>query len=96
MFIDVTRYGGLRLLRVSVRAIAYLDEVDGGAAVHLIGGETLRVNEDPAELELRCMIATEEAAPAADTAAIIAPDASPAPPPLPPTRDRLPKRGTTK
>lgn len=60
MFIDVTRYGGLRLLRVSVRAIAYLDAVDGGAAVHLIGGETLRVNEDPAELELRCMIATEE------------------------------------
>lgn len=62
MFIDVTRYGGLRILRLAVAAIAYIDTVDGGAAVHLIGGETLRVNEDPAEVELRCMILAEEQA----------------------------------
>lgn len=54
MFIDVTRYGGLRVLRVAIAAIAYLDEVEGGCAVHLVGGETLRANEDVAELEARC------------------------------------------
>lgn len=62
MFIDLTRYGGLRTMRVAVAAIAYLDQVQDGAAVHLIGGETVRVNEDPVEVELRCMAAAEAAA----------------------------------
>jgi hypothetical protein len=53
-FIDVTRYGGLRTLRVAVAAIAYLDVAVDGAVVHLIGGETIRVNEDMAEIEARC------------------------------------------
>jgi len=53
MFIDVTRYGGMRLLRLQVSAIAYLDAVEGGTAVHLVGGETLRVNEDPQQVEDR-------------------------------------------
>lgn len=53
MFIDVTRYGGMRIQRLAVTAIAYLDEVEGGCAIHLLGGETLRVNEDPAEVEAR-------------------------------------------
>ncbi|MDR6850382.1 hypothetical protein [Sphingomonas sp. BE137] len=63
MFIDVTRYGGLRILRLAVAAIAYLDETDGGSAIHLIGGETMRVNEDPAEVELRCMLDAEAGKP---------------------------------
>ena len=62
MFIDLTRYGGLRTMRVAVSAIAYLDQVQDGAAVHLIGGETVRVNEDPVEVELRCMAAAEASA----------------------------------
>lgn len=53
MFIDLTRYGGVRALRVAVAAIAYIDAVEFGAAVHLIGAETLRVNEDPAQIEER-------------------------------------------
>jgi hypothetical protein len=53
MFIDVTRYGGTRQLRLAVAAIAYLDQVEGGCAVHLIGGESLRVCEDPADIEAR-------------------------------------------
>jgi hypothetical protein len=53
MFIDVTRYGGMRILRLQVAAIAYLDECEGGAAIRLIGGETLRVNEDPQQIEAR-------------------------------------------
>ncbi|WP_260927382.1 hypothetical protein [Novosphingobium sp. 9] len=53
MFIDVTRYGGMRLLRVAIAAIAYIDQVEGGSALHLIGGETIRVNETPADIEER-------------------------------------------
>ncbi|HEX7853865.1 MAG TPA: hypothetical protein VF503_09235 [Sphingobium sp.] len=59
MFIDVTRHGGMRIQRLAVAAIGYLDATDGGTAVHLIGGETLRVNEDPDEIELRCMASLE-------------------------------------
>ncbi|WP_157218680.1 hypothetical protein [Flavisphingomonas formosensis] len=51
MFIDVTRYGGMRTLRLAVAAIAYLDAVEGGSSVHLIGSERLRVNESPDEIE---------------------------------------------
>jgi hypothetical protein len=53
MFIDVTRFGGMRVMRLAVPAIAYLDAVEGGTAVHLIGGETVRVNEDPEQIEAR-------------------------------------------
>lgn len=53
MFIDVTRHGGARVLRLAIAAIAYLDGVEGGCAVHLVGGETLRINEDPEQLERR-------------------------------------------
>lgn len=56
-FIDVTRYGGVKTLRLSVAAIAYVDACDGGAVIRLLGGESLRVNEDPATIEAR---ATEE------------------------------------
>jgi hypothetical protein len=59
MFIDVTRYGGLRVIRLAVSAVAYLDSVEDGTSIHLLGGETLRVNEDPSEIELRCMIIEE-------------------------------------
>lgn len=51
MFIDLTRHGGDRALRVASAAIAYLDVCEGGTAVHLIGGETLRVHEDIAQIE---------------------------------------------
>lgn len=54
MFVDVTRYGGLRVLRLAVIAIAYLDACEGGTSIHLLGGETLRVNENPSEIEGRC------------------------------------------
>lgn len=57
MFIDVTRYGGMRILRVAAAAVAFLDAIDGGTALHLIGGETLRVNEDPLEIEARVVAA---------------------------------------
>lgn len=96
MFIDATRYGGLRILRLAVAAIAYIDAVDGGAAIHLIGGETLRVNEDPAEIELRCMILAEEQAPpeapppATDVSAIA--ELEPAPPATPPIAPASAKR----
>lgn len=51
MFIDVTRYGGTRALRLAITAIAYLDACEGGTAMHLLGGETLRVSETPPEIE---------------------------------------------
>lgn len=51
MFIDLTRLGGLRVIRVRAEAIAYLDEAGSGCNVKLIGGETLRVNENVAEVE---------------------------------------------
>jgi len=51
MFINVTRYGSVRTLRLAVAAIGYLDEAPGGAAVHLLGGESLRTTETPAEIE---------------------------------------------
>ena len=53
MFIDVTRFGGTRVLRLAVAAIGYLDEAPEGGVIRLIGGETLRVNETPAEIEGR-------------------------------------------
>lgn len=52
-FVDVTRHGGMRILRLASTAVAYLDECEGGTSVHLVGGETLRVNEDPDEIERR-------------------------------------------
>ncbi|WP_174296528.1 hypothetical protein [Sphingomonas bacterium] len=55
MFIDVTRYGGGRVLRVAVAAIAYLDACEGGSSLHLVGAEILRVTETPAEIEERAM-----------------------------------------
>lgn len=59
MFIDLTRYGGART-RLAVAAIAYLNEIPDGCAIHLIGGETIRINEDPEEVELRCLLARDE------------------------------------
>jgi hypothetical protein len=53
MFIDVTRVGGARALRLAVAAIAYLDEAPGGSAVRLIGGESLHIVEAPAVIERR-------------------------------------------
>lgn len=53
MFIDVTRFGGARSLRLAVVAIAYIDQVDGGAVIRLIGGDSLRVSETPAEIEAK-------------------------------------------
>jgi len=82
MFIDVTRYGGIRLMRLAVGAIAYLDACEGGTSIHILGGETLRVNEDPETIELRCMCADDESA------------ASPAPPPAP--AETKAKRSSTK
>lgn len=60
MFVDVTRYGGMRVTRLAVAAIAYLDACEGGTSIHLLGGETLRVNEDPAEIEARSSARGEE------------------------------------
>lgn len=53
MFIDVTRAGSPRRLRLAVPAIAYLDETPAGAVVHLVGGEILTVGQTPAEIEAR-------------------------------------------
>jgi hypothetical protein len=53
MFIDVTRHGGVVLLRVAAAAIAYLSETPTGCAIHLIGGETIRANEGRDEIEAR-------------------------------------------
>lgn len=64
MFIDVTRYGGVRIQRLAITAIAYLDAVESGCAIHLIGGETLRVNEGPDEVETRCRSGAPAEAPA--------------------------------
>jgi len=64
MFIDVTRHGGLKVLRLSVSAIAYLSDLSDGCAIHLIGGETVRVNEDLAVIEARCMVPRADVSPA--------------------------------
>ncbi|RUN77321.1 hypothetical protein EJC47_07525 [Sphingomonas sp. TF3] len=40
-------------MRLSTSAIAYLDHAEDGARVRLIGGESLRVAESPAEIEAR-------------------------------------------
>lgn len=52
MFIDVTRPGG-RALRLAIAAIGYLDLCDDGGVVRLIGGESLRVEQTPEEVESR-------------------------------------------
>lgn len=52
MFIDCRRYLSDRVIRLAVASIAYLDAVEGGCSVHLIGGETLRVSETVAEIEV--------------------------------------------
>lgn len=52
-FIHVTRYGGVKTLLLAVSAIAYIDECEGGTAIRLIGGESLRVNEDPQTIRTR-------------------------------------------
>lgn len=51
--IEVTRHGGLKRLRLSVAAIAYFDDCEGGTAIRLIGGESLRVNEDCETIAVR-------------------------------------------
>ena len=53
MFFNVTRHGGLVSLRVALSAVAYLAPAPDGCALRLIGGETIRVNEDEAEIERR-------------------------------------------
>lgn len=53
MFIDVTRYGAARTLRLAIAAVAYLDEAHDSGVVHLLGGEALRVQELPTEIEAR-------------------------------------------
>lgn len=54
MFITVTRPGVDRPLRLAAAAIAYMDEITDGAALHLVGGQSLRVEQSPAEIELLC------------------------------------------
>lgn len=54
MFIDLTRIGGMHVIRVRAEAIAYLDAAASGCNVKLVSGETLRVSESPAEIEVRC------------------------------------------
>lgn len=55
MFITVTHFGSGRPLRVAIAAIAYLDiGPEDSSALRLIGGETLRVIETPAEIEAAC------------------------------------------
>jgi len=67
MFIDVTRPGG-RPLRLAIAAIGYLDECEGGGAIRLIGGESLRVEQAPSEIEQRIAGRQRATAPtAADT-----------------------------
>lgn len=51
MFIDVTRTGTTRRLRLASAAIAYLDERADTTLIKLIGGETLQVQESVAEIE---------------------------------------------
>ena len=55
-FFDATRFGGLSLIRVNADAIAYLAEAENGTSIRLIGGETLRVNEDRDEVERRARL----------------------------------------
>lgn len=81
MFIDVTRYGGMRVQRVAVAAIAYLDTVQGGCGIHLIGGETLRVNEDLEQIEKR--VSAVIMPPMIETAEQVVEDSPPAPAPMP-------------
>lgn len=57
MFIDVTRSGTGRVLRVSAVAIAFMDEAAAGAMLHLTGGHSLIVSEDRATIESRAQAA---------------------------------------
>lgn len=56
MFIDVTRHGGGRALRVAIAAIAYVDGLDDGASLHLTGGQRLHIDETAEEIERRCQL----------------------------------------
>ena len=88
MFIDVTRYGGMRIQRLAIAAIAYLDAVEGGCAIHLLGGETMRVNEDPAEIEARAIALNVVVEPQAGAEPAAPPPPSEKPPvPAPMARD---------
>ena len=62
-FFDATRFGGLSLIRVNADAIAYLAEAENGTSIRLIGGETLRVNEDRDEIERRALAPMIEVTP---------------------------------
>lgn len=62
MFIDITRVGGDRALRVAVAAIAFMDATPQGCALHLVGGQSLHVEQSPAEIEARCAAAAAPAA----------------------------------
>ncbi len=58
MFIDVTRPGCERTLRLAAPAIAYLDTFGNGTAIHLIGGEMLRVVETREKIEADAIAAS--------------------------------------
>lgn len=51
MFITVTRFGGPATLRVAASAVAYIGEMPGGAVLHLLSGEYMRVDETAADIE---------------------------------------------
>ena len=72
MFIDVTRPGSPRKLRLAPSAIAYLDTFGDGTAIYLVGGEMLRVVETRAEIEASCAASSPQSAidPAPEAAAI--------------------------
>ena len=52
MFINVTRFGASKPLRLAIAAIAYVDDGPSSTAViKLIGGEGLRTQEDRVAIE---------------------------------------------
>lgn len=51
MFIHVTRHGSERVLRLTIAAIAYVEDVSDGSVIRLIGGEGLRVTESVSTIE---------------------------------------------
>jgi len=66
MFFDVTRQGTDRSLRVSALAVAFLDDAAGGTVLHLMGGHTLLVAQDRAEIETRARDALTASRPASE------------------------------
>jgi hypothetical protein len=70
MFITITRSGGPFALRVAAAAIAYIGKMPDGAVLHLISGEHMRVDDEPAEIE-RLVIEALTPAPAEPALALV-------------------------